>query len=393
MILTRAAAVHFVVITVFPGFASLPIEARAQVVPPARVDYLLPGVANTPGQKGSHWQTDLDITNHDVDAALTLCYASNTGSRDCVALPTITSGQSVHFSDIALTLFNKPGTFGVVTVTTNQDPADLEARARTYNLVTDAGSPLFGGTLGGTIPTIPSTGLLNQTVPARVSGAPDTVDFRQNITFFTTDQASTITARLRDNMGNALSTKAVTLGPWSVLQQSMATFFGTGWPDSYVDLDVTNGGVGAYISINDNKSNAPTVNSPFSRSPSSTDQWVVSSANTAGADNTTWRTSITLNSTFDDNVQLATTLLVANNDNSTATPRFIVLNSQEQRSLDDVVGTYLSTPGQYGALRLQSSHPLARGDAHLQHHHEGRQRPRHDRSQHPGSHDRRNEQE
>jgi len=343
-------------VTVF-AMAVLTAHAAAQVQPPSYFNYVVAGVVSSDGLQGSRWRTDLDATNHDIDATLTLCYTSNASARDCIQAP-ILSGQTLHYADVAGTVFQRPGTFGYVTATTSQSASKLEIRARTYNIVVDPSSPLVGGTLGASLPVTATSDLLTTAYSYRVSGAPDTAAFRQNLTFFTTDQASTITAVLKDNKDNPLGTETITLPPWSVTQNTVAGLFGTTWPNNFIDIDVTNSDAGVYFSAIDNTSNSPVISVPFKRSPTVADQWIVSSANINGANGTTWKTDVTLNSTISDNTQLSVTLLYANSDNSSVPWLFTTVTNQAQQTITDIVGTFMNQPGRYGALRLQSNHPL-----------------------------------
>jgi hypothetical protein len=342
--------------------------AQTSADPPATVQRVLPGAASAPGAFGSHWQSDVDLSNLGGDATVTVCYlrADEPGTiGDCQAYP-LPAGGSVHFPDIVASAFDRPGTAGLVTLTTTGDPATLEARMNTHTTVTDPESPIVGGRIGAAIASVLVSDLVTPGTPALLVGASDTFRFRQNIAIYNVSAtAADATLSLRDHYGNEIGAQTVTLQPLSFRQTSVNAFFGTpAQDDGYVVLTQTAGEtVGAFLSIVDNVSNAPTVNLPILLNPSrdTSEQIILWGAHNPLFDGTLFQTDLTITN-------------LAPHDPADYTISFYLLNQPtsspavsteanslagENKTYPDVIGEALAQPaGTVGALRVTSQGPL-----------------------------------
>ena len=338
------------------GLSSLEQRVNAQAVVP-EIQQVIPGAASAPGKEGSLWKTDVHATSHaTTNTALTTCYLPNNTEPVCVT-DTIRPGETKAYKDMVQTTFQRPGTAGAITFSSNQDPSLLEVSAETYNLNTTT-----GGTLG--IGITPATTTNNGDI-AGMLGPSDITSFRANIDFGTLNNRAVITSSLYDKWDNLLSTKTETLEPFKSKKSALFEYFGvTPQEDTYIETQTTEGsGTYAFITVIDNTSNSSTyhpsriVQTVAGRSAVPTDQFLTSTVTSQGVAGAVWRTDvIARNADRSSNATMRTDMLAANRDNTTpiavAQPLFY---NGETRHFDDVLQTELGLPApSVGGLRLHT---------------------------------------
>jgi len=110
--------------------------------------------------------------------------------------------------------------------------------------------------------------------------------------------------------------------------------------------------VTAYGSVVDNYTDDPTT-IPMKFDPGFTNQWLAAAANTSGAQDSSWRTDLTL---LNRSGAVATAEVRYRADDGAVENTAVVINTGEQQTLDDVIGDMGMSGG--GSLQVFSDHPI-----------------------------------
>ena len=181
--------------------------------------WTIPGIVNAPGLNGTHFVSDLTVTDPGGSPAnVTLSFFPSGSSPKALALA---PGQTVVYSDVAGGLFGSPGTAGAVSVVSDQP---LLIRAKTYNTASS-------GTYGVALPVVASDRLL---APGDVADSlwvsqdpSSSAGYRTNVALVFPDASGgAATVTMFDADGNARGGKDFSLDAAGVQQFSVSSFAG-----------------------------------------------------------------------------------------------------------------------------------------------------------------------
>jgi hypothetical protein len=252
--------------------------------------YLVGGIAETAGSAGTRWKSSLALANSGsaaVDATLT--YRHDDGA-DTAAI-TIGGGHIVESNNVAVELFGRPGSSGVVDV---QASGPLLVTARTFN-----DGP--AGTYGQYLPAVRSAdGIVAGEVGVLSQIASDDA-FRTNIGFVNLGGYSAqVRIRLFDGSGAARGSElveTVPAGRWLQVNRVFQEAAAGSCRGCYALVNIIgglDGPVWAYASVVDNGSGDPTTIPLAVADPAAAvaDLLVAGIADTAGAEGTRWSSNL-----------------------------------------------------------------------------------------------------
>jgi len=185
--------------------------------------YVVPAAANTPGNNGTDWHTDLTVYNpHEYTLPIVLQFLE-TGRNNSAGVPTIEldvfSWETYNFWDVlGEDYFDERGKTGSIMVygddlqmSCADHACDLAVFTRTYTLNPGGGA----GEFGQAIPGFPTDLGLDASVIAFMPQIMDDQDFRTNVgvTSLSMDMV-TVRFELQDADGNVISGRDETLLPF-----------------------------------------------------------------------------------------------------------------------------------------------------------------------------------
>lgn len=197
--------------------AVLMIVSPASPLAAAPFDRLVPAAAHAPGQAGTFFQTDLDLSNPGpaaVDATLVyLPRNQDNGALSRTAVVPVAGESTVHLVDVLGVTFGEASAAGAILV---RSASPLVVRSRTYNRGTlDGREATWGQSFDGVAPGA----AFGPGRTAQVAGLRGDGLYRSNLglaSFAATPHDVTVT--LRSDSGEQLAQRVFTLAPWMPTQ-------------------------------------------------------------------------------------------------------------------------------------------------------------------------------
>ncbi|PWB73876.1 MAG: hypothetical protein C3F15_08750 [Holophagae bacterium] len=252
--------------------------------------YLVGGIAETAGAAGTRWKSSLALANPGVGAVdATLTYRHEDGAD--TAEIAIEGGHIVEYTNVAVELFGRPGSSGVVDI---QASGPLLVTARTFN----DGS---AGTYGQYLPAVQSADGIGAGGEGVLSQIASDDAFRTNIGFVNLGAtAASVRIRLFDGGGSARGSELVEVVPagrWLQVNRVFQEAAAGSCRGCYALVNIIgglDGPVWAYASVVDNGSGDPTTIPLAVVDPAAADAdlLVAGIADTAGAEGTRWASNL-----------------------------------------------------------------------------------------------------
>jgi hypothetical protein len=313
---------------------------------------MVAGVAETEGASQTRWKTDLALLNPGAtDAVAALVYRHDSGSAEVPV--TVAAGAVVELANVAGTAFAAPDSAGAVEVSS---PVELVVTARTYN---DAPDGTFGQFLPG-LGVAEGIGAGDlAALPQLRSGA----GFRTNVGFVDLSGSGAVARiRLYDGSGGRVGDELLETVPAGGWWQRNRVFreAGVGACDGcYALVEVVSGGpVWAYGSVVDNASGDPTT-VPMKvldggGSAGAEISLVAGIAETAGANQTRWRSNLALLNLSGGPVSAG---LSYRHEDGVAESGLTLLDG-ELVEFEDAAGQLFGVPDSAGAVEVDADGPL-----------------------------------
>ena len=319
----------------------------------AAASWTIPGIVNVPGLNGTHFVSDLTLTNPGTAPASVTVSFFPPGSSSPQSL-TLNPGQTVATTDVVGGLFGLSGAAGALSVSSDQP---LLIRAKTYNASQT-------GTYGVALPVVSSDRLLSPGdradslwITQDSSGA---AGYRTNVAVvFPDDSGGAATVAVYDADGNTSGTQDFSLGASGLQQFSVGAFAGA-VSVGRARVTVTRGHAAAYAVVVDNVTGDSSLFS-FEDLPAGMQDVVVNGvARANGRNGAFFRTD----GRFYNPTNTDATVQVAFHANGNANPSpasaSFVVPAGKIRDVVDALDSLLSLPvGSAGALRFRSSWPVA----------------------------------
>lgn len=308
-----------------------------QITVSAMVPYrgLISAAAQTDGQGGTSWRTELSLFNAGLEGAtVTMRFLPSLLEKTIYLAPR----QSVTYTNTLLHAFGLATGAGAVTIDAESagSSAEIRVTSRTFT-----GSPT--GTYGQSVPDVRS-GQLARTL--YITGLQSSSRFRTNIGLVNrADAQLTATLTLHSRGGGTIATKNVTLPASSFRQSALWSLFPEVQGASHDVLTmkiVANAAdaVSAYASVIDNDTQDPIYIQALA-APVGDMLTIPVVGRAPGANETFWRSDVTL---FNPSTaEMTVTLRYGNED------RTLVVGAGETEVLADVLSTFGLTAGS-GAL-------------------------------------------
>ncbi|MFN8007567.1 MAG: beta-propeller fold lactonase family protein [Terriglobia bacterium] len=233
---------------------------RASQIPydlPSR--WYLPSSARAGGAGGAFYTTDLTIANvgsKKADGFIKFLGNNKDGTGGDSKPLSIPAGQSVTYTDVLKSLFNKDSDYGGIEIGAGES-LDLV-------IVGQTSTPGFGGTFGQSVPAMANEDLVRYQSPKSIVAIREDASFRTNLILCNTVefQSVDVDVTLVGPDGTTLGTKRYTLRPLEMTQVgrvALALGGSANLNGARLDLSVvTQGGaVAAYASAIDNVTNDP----------------------------------------------------------------------------------------------------------------------------------------
>jgi hypothetical protein len=183
----------------------------------AQTTWTIPGVLNAAGLNGTHFVSDLTLTNPGTAPANVTMTFLPTGTIQAV---TLAPGQTAAYQDVIGVLFSLPGSVGALIVSSDQP---LLLRARTYN---NAGT----GTYGVALPVIEESRLLSAGDTADTfwidQDAASTSGYRTNIAVTFPEGGGSATVTVFDSNGTQVGQHVFESDSAGFVQVSAGSFAG-----------------------------------------------------------------------------------------------------------------------------------------------------------------------
>ncbi len=315
--------------------------------------YLVAGIAETAGAGQTRWKSDLAILNPgDTSAQVDLRYHHDQGS----AQSSVTLGPDaiIELPNVAVETFGVPNSAGAVEVSAS---TDLIVTARTFN---DAPN----GTFGQFLPGVTDDDGLGGSDMAVLSQLSSGFGFRTNIGFVDLGgDGATVRVRLFDGGGDPVGSpllEAIPSGGWSQRNRVFQAANAGSCSGCYALVDLVGGQglVWAYASVVDVASGDPTTipGSPVSGAKISNDEryLVAGIAETAGANQTTWKSNLAL---LNLSGQGVTADLVFRHGGGTEESS-VTLADGELREFENIAVDLFGAPGSGGAVDVDADGEL-----------------------------------
>jgi hypothetical protein len=318
----------------------------------------VPGVVNNSGLAGSHYVSDLTITNvASVPATVSVVYIPAGGVPTPVYTALIDAGFSRTWANVLGAVFGASQSFGMLRIGAD---VPVDVRAKTYN---DASTP---GTYGSSLPVVPDTqlfagGATGESIWYATEPVADGRGYRSNVAIaFPLSGGGSATARVYDATGALVGHPyAVTTADPAFFQTDASGFGITSLPIGRVELEVTSGSALGYVVNNDNVTSDSTIFA-FQPQPSAGVDVILNGvARSPGAAGTHWRTDGRLWNPAHAPANVAVWWFGAQTDNMGAPQRTLTLAPGQVEEIDDLLGSVFGAPdGSSGALRFQSASPV-----------------------------------
>jgi PKD repeat protein len=314
-------------------------QSSKQVIVSSVVPYrtLVSAAAQTSGQGGTTWRTELSLVNTGLEGAtVTLRFLPSLAEKTIYLAPR----QSATFANTLFEVFGLSSGAGAVTIDASSagSSAQLRVTSRTFT----AGNV---GTYGQSVPDV-QPDQLQKTL--YVTGIRNGSAYRTNIGLVnrgTTTIAPELT--LYSPSGNVIATKTVTLAPSSFQQSALWSYFPEVQNASYDVMTLKIGSsetssVSAYASVVDNATQDP-IYIQAVPAPSVKSLTLPAVGRAPGANQTFWRSDVTLFNPNTDPISVSLRFQGAD--------RTIVLGGRDTQVLADILSSFGATSGS-GALAL-----------------------------------------
>ena len=324
------------------------VTVRAAVVP---FRSLVSVTAQTNGVGGSVWRTEMSLFNAGSEAA-TGQYVFIPGSGAAILQRSfyLAPRQSLTYGNALQEIFGVTSGAGAIAIeaTAAGSAPDLRVTSRTYTTGTI-------GTYGQAVPDVVTT--IGQTL--YVPGIVSTSDFRTNVGLVNRSAGDvSVALTLLDQDGQMLSATTIVVPANNFQQASLPSFFPmmTSRSDEGLALRVVASvpdAVSAYASIVDNRTQDPVYvqGVPI---PSESRAVVPAVGRSEGANNTFWRSDVTLLNPTPAWMTVSLRYLPSGGDNRNAIGRSMQLAPHQSVTVRDVVGSF-SVPAGSGALEVVSN--------------------------------------
>lgn len=317
----------------------------------AAAEWVVPGVSNAPGANGTHFVSDLLLTNSSTSpTSAELSFIPMSG-RGAVRTVTVGAGESVVFTNVLESLFGVANNGGALQV---RSDAPLEVVAKTYNHSST-------GTFGMALPVVGGEDFLTSDdvgISPWISQSDDSSrGFRTNVAVvFPEANGGAAIATFFDASGMITGARVFDSPAPSFTQLPLSAITA---PDAVrMTLQVTRGRGFGYTAVVDNVSGDSSVFGT-ERSPAEPDDVVLSGvARTAGANGTYFTTDLRLVNLESDDQQVTLRWLQPSVDNYDAAPVTIRIRAGETLEISDVLGRMFGATDGAGALRVTSARPL-----------------------------------
>ena len=334
--------------------ALVPCAAALALANAALADssWTIPGAVNAAGLNGTHFVSDLTLTNPGSSVANVTLSFFPAGASSAKNV-TLNPGQTVVYSDVAGGLFGVSGA-GAVSVSSDQP---LLVRAKTYNASQT-------GTYGVALPVVASDRLLSPGdvadslwITQDASGA---AGYRTNVALVFPDAtggAATVT--VYDADGNERGSQDFSLDSAGLQQFSVGSFAGA-VSVGRAQVTVTRGTAAAYAVVVDNVTGDSSLFS-FEDLPGGIQDVLVNGVARANGRNAAFfRTDGRFYNPTDTDATIQVSFHASGNSNPSPATASFVLPAGKIRDVVDVLDSLLGLPiGSAGALRFQSDWPVA----------------------------------
>lgn len=314
--------------------------------------WTIPGIVNASGLNGTHFVSDLTVTNPGgAPANVTLSFFPSGSSSKTLALA---PGQTIVSSDVVAGLFGMPGGAGAVSVSSDQP---LLIRARTYNTASS-------GTYGVSLPVVGSDRLLT---PGDVgdsvwisqdssSGA----GYRTNVALVFPDASGgAATVTVYDADGNPRGSQDYALDAPGLQQFSVGSFAGA-VAVGRAQVAVTRGHAAGYAVVVDNVTGDSSLFA-FEDLPAGIQDVVVNGvARASGRNGAFFRTDGRFYNPTDTDATVQVAFHANGNANPSPAAASLTIPAGKILDVVDVLDSLLALPvGSAGALRFRSDWPVA----------------------------------
>jgi len=330
------------------------LAAIAQFSAPAAAEsaWTIPGIVNAGGLNGTHFVSDLTVTNPGAAPAnATLSFFPGSSNPSNL---TLNPGQTVVYADVAGVTFGVSGAAGALSIASDQP---LLIRAKTYNTAAS-------GTYGVALPVVGSDRLLapgdvgdSLWVSQDASGA---TGYRTNVAVvFPDDSGGDATVTVYDADGNQRGSQDFSLDAAGLQQFSVGSFAGS-VSVGRARIAVTRGHAAGYAVVVDNVTGDSSLFA-FEDLPAGIQDVVVNGvARATGRNGAFFRTDGRFYNPTDTDATVQVAFHASGNANPSPASASFVVAAGKILDVVDVLDSLLGLPvGSAGALRFQSSWPVA----------------------------------
>ncbi len=328
------------------AFSLIPVNLLADSA------WTIPGIVNAPGLNGTHFVSDLTVTNPGgAPANVTLSFFPSGSSPKALAL---SPGQTVVSSDVVGRLFGTPGAAGALSVVSDQP---LLIRAKTYNTASS-------GTYGVALPVVSSDRLL---APGDVADSlwvsqdsSPSAGYRTNVTLVFPDASGgAATVTIFDADGNERGSRDFSLAAAGQQQFTVGSFAGA-VPVGRARVAVTRGHAAGYAVVVDNVTGDSSLFS-FEDLPGGIQDVLVNGvARTNGRNGSFFRTDGRFYNPTDTDATVEVAFHASGMANPSPATASFTVPAGKVLGVVDVLDSLLGLPvGSSGALRFRSDWPVA----------------------------------
>ena len=314
--------------------------------------WTIPGIVNASGLNGTHFVSDLTVTNPaGAPANVTLSFFPGSSSPKNL---TLGPGQTVVYSDVAGVTFGVSGAAGALAVSSDQP---LLIRAKTYNTAAS-------GTYGVSLPVVASDRLLSPGdvgdslwVTQDASGA---AGYRTNIAMVFPDASGgEATVTVYDADGNDVGSQNFSLDTPGLQQFAVGSFVGA-MPVGRAQVEVIRGSAAGYSVVVDNVTGDSSLFA-FEQLPAGWQDVLVNGvARANGRNGTFFRTDGRFYNPASEDATVNVAFQGNQYANASPITKDITIPAGKIVDVVDVLDSLLGLPvGSSGALRFQSEWPVA----------------------------------